>query len=533
MPPGPLPRPVRHGGPTPRATVLALVLVSGTLAAVLALVGSEIFDLDRHAVPKELALHLTALAGLLLLLPGLRRLEAGIVAALLALYVGWSALSALLATNHWLAFRSWGVSFAGLVIFAMARAAAEGGRARLVVGGLAVAGVLAALTGVAQAYGLDWALLAGERAPGGTFGNRNFLAHFTVIAMPLVVLVATTTPHRIVRGLALAGLAIQSDAVVLTRSRAAWLAMAASLTVMGVAAVVARRRSGVRLRPVLAAALLAGAALALVLPNQLSWRSESPYAESLRGLVNYQEGSGRGRLIQYRNTLRLVGRDPLFGTGPGNWMVRYPTVTTPGDPSYAGADPIPTNPWPSSDWMAFWSERGLVGVLLLLGAGFAAGLVALRRLREPDQAPQAVALLGLLAATLVAGLFDAVLLLAAPTLLFFAGVGSLVPATGTVISRPLAGGNRLLAAAAFAGAALLLTAQSAGGVAAIVISAESRRREVLAEAVRYDPGNHRLHLILAMRGSCAARLPHARAAVRLLPYHAYPRRALAACGGRG
>ena len=532
MPAGSLPRPVTDRATSLRATALSLALVLGTLAAVLALVGSEIFDLDRHAVPKELALQVTALVGVLILLPGLRRLEAGVVAVLLGLYVCWSAVSALLATNHWLAFRSWGISFAGLVVFAMARRAGDGGRARLVLGGLAVAGVLAALTGVAQAYGLDWALLAGERAPGGTFGNRNFLAHFTVISMPLVILMATTTPHRVVRGLALAGLAVEAGAVVLTRSRAAWLAMAASLAIMVVAAAFARRHAGLRLRPILGGGLLAGVALALILPNQLSWRSESPYAESLRGIVNYQEGSGRGRLIQYRNTLRLVVRDPVFGTGPGNWMVLYPTVTAPGDPSYAGADPIPTNPWPSSDWMAFWSERGLVGVLLLLGAGLAAGLMAVRRLRDPDHAASAVALLGLLAATAVAGLFDAVLLLAAPTLLVFAGMGALVPATGALISRPLTGRRGGLTLAVI-GASLLLTAQSAGGVAAIVIGAESRRREVLTEAVRYDPGNHRLHLMLAMRGSCSQRLPHARKAVRLLPYHPFPQRALEACGGRG
>jgi hypothetical protein len=49
-------------------------------------------------------------------------------------------------------------------------------------------------------------------------------------------------------------------------------------------------------------------------------------------------------------------------------------------------------------------------------------------------------------------------------------------------------------------------------------------------ALRLDPGNHRLHLVLARRGRCTARLPHARALADLLPYHAAPRRALAACG---
>jgi O-antigen ligase len=164
-------------------------------------------------------------------------------------------------------------------------------------------------------------------------------------------------------------------------------------------------------------ALLLGVIAALVLPNGLSWRSDSPYRDTVMDLTNYREGSGRGRLIQYRNSARLVRMDPVFGTGPGNWPVKYPLVTTRGDPSYAASDPMPTNPWPSSDWVAMLSERGLVAVLLLLAAFAAMGVTAMRRLRHPDPAlsRRAIALLGVLAATIVTGAFDAVLLLAPPT----------------------------------------------------------------------------------------------------------------------
>ncbi|HEX9166243.1 MAG TPA: hypothetical protein VF862_10050, partial [Gemmatimonadales bacterium] len=270
---------------------------------------------------------------------------------------------------------------------------------------------------------------------------------------------------------------------------------------------------------------------ALLLPNRLSWRSENPYGESLRGIVNYQDGSGRGRLIQYQNTLRLAGMDPVFGTGPGNWMVHYPRVTTPGDPSFAGADPIPTNPWPSSDWVAFLAERGAVGVLLLLAAGLAAGLTAVRRLSEPEREGPAIALLAVLVAVVVTGLFDAVLLAAAPTLFGFAALGALLPGTGAVMERALPPARLRLGKAGLVALGLAVAAQSAAGVTALGIAGRSRDRAVLARAVQWDPGNHRLHLTLATRGSCTARLPHARAAVRLLPYHAWPRRALRVCGG--
>jgi len=503
------------------------MLVAGALGVVLAVTTSPVFDLDRHAVPKELVLHLTALFGLAVMLPGWRRLDAGVVECLLGLYVAWSGVSALFATNHWLAFRAFGISFSGFVVFQMARSARRDGFGWAVVVGLALAATVGALTGLLQAYGADWEMLRGERAPGGTFGNRNFLAHFAVIAMPIAGVVALSARKRAFATVGLVTLTLLTVAVVLTRSRAAWLAGFVMLGVVAISAwravragAIARARTGV-----VAAGLALGTIAAILLPNALDWRSGSPYRDSIAGLVNYQEGSGRGRLIQYRNTLRMVLIDPVFGTGPGNWMVKYPLVTQPGDPSYSGADPIPTNPWPSSDWMATLAERGVIGVLLLLLFGLSAATVAFRRLRDPAHAPYAVAALGMIAATFVTGLFDAVLLLAPPTLFVFAALGALLPETGVVFARPFA--DRTRKATSWTGFALslLLVASSAMQLIAVVATQEGRTRATLERAMRWDPGNHRLHLLLGMRGEC----PHALAAERLLPYHEWPRRLASRC----
>src|SRR5437867_10621659 len=94
-----------------RAHTGAALLVLGAYAVVLAWVPSRLFDLDRYLVPKSLALHAVALGLLLLGLVPLRREAWDRTGFLLALFVGWSALSALLATNRWLAWSSWGISF--------------------------------------------------------------------------------------------------------------------------------------------------------------------------------------------------------------------------------------------------------------------------------------------------------------------------------------------------------------------------------------------------------------------------------------
>ena len=56
----------------------------------------------------------------------------------------------------------------------------------------------------------------------------------------------------------------------------------------------------------------------------------------------------------------------MLGVGPGNWPVHYPRYMSPGDPSFDADDMIPTNPWPSSDWMALLAERGLPAFVLLI-----------------------------------------------------------------------------------------------------------------------------------------------------------------------
>lgn len=518
---------------SPADSILTLLIVAGGFGIVLAGVRSEIFDLERHSVPKALALHAVAFASLALLLRSWRRIELGAVEAFFLAFLAWSAVSAVLAVNPWLAFHGFGLSTSGFVVYLASRRAARR-HGHVIIGGLAAAAVLGGAAGLAQAYGVDWSWLARTRPPGATFGNRNFLAHFLAIATPLLLLVTLGARRRPSAALGLIGLGILSAATLLTRSRAAWLGVSAALTVMATA-VLARRPTAAAPRLVSALAALAlGAAAAVVLPNRLEWRSDSPYVDTLTRLADYRAGSGRGRLIQYRNSLRLLPEHPVFGVGPGNWFVHYPRVTTPGDPAFHAANPIPTNPWPSSDWVALLVERGPIAVLLVLLAGGAAASTAIRALRSEDRdaALPAAALLGTFAAIAVTGAFDAVLLLPAPTYLAAAAAGALLPPGRPLLSVPLAPWPRratALAALALAAASALTTA---GQLRAILLTRDSADRATIERALRLDPGNHRLHLRLARSGPCSVRIPHARAAAHLMPYHPAPQRALRACGVR-
>jgi O-antigen ligase len=477
------------------------ILQIGAIVVVLVATTQTAFDLDRFLVPKELVLHVTACLAALAAFGGIRRMAFTRVDLFLILYLLLSAVSAATATNRWLGFRALAVSASGVLIFWTARALRDAGLERPLLNALAIAVVIAAITSLLQAYGMRIPLFAVTRVPGGTLGNRNFVAHVAAFGLPLFFLVALRSRYF----LASIGVAIVTASLVLTRSRGAWIAAA----VMFVIFILFARTWG-RLMGVIAFAA-AGVVAALVIPNTLRWRSENPYLESVTGVANYEQGSGRGRLVQYEHSLGMAATHALLGVGPGNWAVEYPAFAGRSDPSLNPSEPGMTlNPWPSSDWVAFVSERGLIAAVILLLAFFFMALT------PTDDPLIRAGLLAIIAATLVAGIFDAVLLLAVPTFIVWAALGALMT------PRAAASGPR----SAFVVILLLITVVGAArsGAQLVAMSMYGGGRSALESAAAIDPGNYRIQLRLASR--CA----HARAAHALYPHAEEARAAARRCG---
>jgi hypothetical protein len=330
----------------------ALILLQvGAAAVVVAAAEYKQFELDRFFVPKELVLHVVATLAALCCLARATTLRLSRVDQLLGLFLALGLVSALFATNWWAAGRAVALSLSGATCFWCARTVARVGLARWLIAALALAGVIGAVTALLQTYGLRIDAFSLNRAPGGTFGNRNFMAHLCVIVFPALLLTTLRAGSTRAFGWWTAALAAVAAALVLSRSRAAWLALMTCVIVLLAFALPAVRRTRglVRWRrlPVLLAVAVVGAGASLVLPNTLNWRSDSPYLETARSVVNYREGSGRGRLVQYKNSARMSLHHPVFGVGPGNWGVVYPDFASPGDPSLA-TDRMTANPWPAA-----------------------------------------------------------------------------------------------------------------------------------------------------------------------------------------
>jgi O-antigen ligase len=529
--------------PASRDRVTSFVLQFGAVAVVLAALPFKAFDLDRYFVPKELVLHLCAAAAGLLCISVRRRLSLTMVDALLAAFLLWSGVSALFATNAWAAERALAISVSGALLFWSAAAMRRAGLARPLIVALAAGIVLAAGTSLAQAYGVQTEYFSLNRAPGGTFGNRNFVAHLSAIGAPAVLLAALTARRGIGGLLGAIGIAVIAAALVLSRSRGAWLAVLVFAVPVGILALLTRARwAEPRTRRrliVLGVAAMAGAAAAIFLPNRLEWKSDSPYLDSAAGLVNYKEGSGHGRLVQYGNSLKMTLAHPLFGVGPGNWPVVYPKFAARGDPSMSQDDGLTSNPWPSSDWIAFLSERGVVGVGLLLLAmlglfGRALGDLRDRSVRDAERTLTAIALIGTLVATAVVGAFDAVLLVAAPAFFVWTLAGALAPTRNG--NFELEAGVRGFGTLGVLVMGVIAVGRSATQLAAMAVFSSGTRTVSLQQAVRLDPGTYRIRTRLAQaylaRGDCKNARVHAHAAHDLFPSAGEPKRQIAACGGR-
>ena len=523
--------------------VAAVALSVGAVAVILAALPFKAFDLDRFFLPKELVLHVVASAAALAILASLVRLRLTRVDVLLAAYLALSALSALFAANWWLAERALAISLSSAVVFWSARAVAQAGAKRALLVTLALAVVLAALTALLQAYGVDSEYVSLNRAPGGTLGNRNFVAHIAVIGLPLLLLCALRARGAAGAVLGALGVMLLAATLVLSRSRAAWLALMVCAA-LAVASLVIWRGAwrgtalGGRAR-LMALGALVGGGLAIGLPNTLNWRSDSPYLDSMRGVVNYREGSGHGRVLQYENTLHMALAHPLLGVGTGNWSVRYPAFAQGTDPSLDDDDGMTSNPWPSSDWMAVVAERGVPALicfaLALLGIAVNAGVALSRAGNAAELLPPLTLLLALVAAVVVSA-FDAVLMLPASALLLWALLGALFPTASTRRTIVLSGRRRawLLGVTAMVGA--LVIARSAAQIAAMTVYHPDGHVADMVQAARYDPGSYRIQIRLAEvyagRGRCDLVRRHAQNARELYPAAPEPGRLLRHCGVR-
>jgi O-antigen ligase len=517
----------------------AVILCAGVIAVMLVALVFKVFELDRYFVPKELVMNVAALvaAGLFLTRGNYRASD--IIDALLIAFLAWSILSGIFAGNHWVAQRAIALSLSSAVIFWTARSAAEAGLQKILLVAASAATVIVAGTSLAQAYGVETDYFTLARSPGGTLGNRNFIAHIVAIGLPITLWCAVAAKRSISALVGSLAVAVLVATLVLSRSRAAWLATIAFIVITAIPFLAARKYwkdtpAGGRLARILLAAFLGGT-VAVIIPNTLEWNSDSPYLDSARKVVDYSSGSGRGRVAQYRNSLKIVKADPLLGAGPGNWPVKYPKYAPGGDKSLAESG-MTANPWPSSDWVAFVSERGAIATVCLLAVFALLFFGALRKWRELsgyDAVLLRIALAGTVITTSIVSAFDAVLLLPAPAFLAWMIFGAAAPARTSPVNLPGIKGRERTVAAVLTALLVIGVIRSTSQILAMTAVGTGGRTSGWVSGARLDPGSYRIQQrtaeLYANRGQCSKARPYIRRAVGLFPNSPPARRLARRC----
>lgn len=504
------------------------ILRIGVVVTGLLFVQSPILASDGFVLGKVLLLGLAATAALGVYVAGERRLSSCVLDWVLLAYLFLGGLSVLSSMSSWNAAIVSTGSTASIALFWTARSiSALPYRAALF---FAVAGAVAlvALSALIEAH---TSIQFSTRPPGGTIGNRNRMAHLIVTGLPVLAFLTTRVRNRWMLGLLLLGVALSGSVLFLSRARGAWLAFIAVVLAVALLSFFRRRVAGRSLRgrrttPRLAlfgAAGVLGILAALVIPNQLNWASPTPYRDTAATLLEYQSGTGAGRVTEYRNTLKMIADHPILGVGPGNWRIAYPNYATPGDPNVQPGY-APVRRYPQGEWIGIAAERGIPSLLLLFTIG---GVLAWRWLRaiaeERSHRKVGYAYVGLLTmvAVFMVGLFDPVLM--TPT------AGFVVPMILGVCAAPFAKlkywtpapATKMALVSAVLVAGFLLVSFPAREHWAAMIYAKRPTLANFERGARIAPGDYRAHFFaastLVQRGDCYRAAPYIAAARRLYP----------------
>ena len=241
-----------------------------------------------------------------------------------------------------------------------------------------LAGLLMAIYAILQGIGIDQALRWTTRFDGrvfSTLGNPNYLGgHLAALLPPAFLLALSATDRRRKLGWSLVT-AVLFIALLMARTRGAYLAMGASFAVLGLlflspwGAPTARRERRL---------LLAGYGVAVLLACLMVMRLGGPSIFSPRGDTAQQ------RMATWKAAGVLFRDHPILGAGIDQLKVLYPAYQhRPFTPDQYKDHPYTTTEHVHNEFLRFLLDGGLVGLLLFLAvlASFGAGFV--RRVRDP------------------------------------------------------------------------------------------------------------------------------------------------------
>ena len=252
------------------------------------------------------------------------------------------------------------VQLAALLMLSFCAAQASRSELRIyILAATVLGGSVAAFIGVLQEFGFNPVGYVQFAAPASTFTNKNFVAIYLDMVVPLALTLVLVSTQTRARWAAALGLGICLSFLVVSGTRGSWLAVAAELVCLGVLArgtlraIIKARLRDVRL-PL---------AFALSLPVLVSLPIPSGTLSGQYDTVT--DRSAQVRVAAYRNALQLIGDYPVTGTGYGAFRVSFRPYMAAVVP-IPGADEYRTLSRLHSDPLQLFAELGIPGGLLVL-----------------------------------------------------------------------------------------------------------------------------------------------------------------------
>ena len=230
-------------------------------------------------------------------------------------------------------------------------------------------GLVFALIGVAEFWGVDVDFIPSNGRPSSTFAYRNFAASYTVAILPIAAVFALRSRKKNDMVLGSVAALMMGLFLVYTRSRGAWLGGLIGLIIVIGLFIIYRfqaldQNSAIRTsmgKWIIAGVVFLFLALAPWSPNIKANHSrgiDEGKAELFHALGSLSaSGAGRGRLDLWSSTARMVSDHPLLGVGLDNWRIAYPPYDN-GKMIKVGSAPAR----PHNDFLWIASETGIIGL---------------------------------------------------------------------------------------------------------------------------------------------------------------------------
>ena len=268
-----------------------------------------------------------------------------------------------------------------------------------------------AIIALGQYGGVAFAGIPGTGGMTGTMANRNLLASALALMFPFALYVAYRG-GAVWRVLASAAVVLSLAVIVVSNTRAAWLAMLAgtlgeAVVVFGSMGKTLELRKFVKLHRT--RIIIFGAAVAIIVGLFSSPLFRHTGQQSVRdrlfSIVTRSDRSSRERLALWDKSLRMFADHPLLGVGPGNWrlnIARYGTADLSIDPG------VTFYQRPHNDYLWVLTEAGLFALicyLVLFADALTCALRVARHGEDPGEIILAASIVFGLTAFLVVGCF--------------------------------------------------------------------------------------------------------------------------------